>query len=481
MSDRKRSLSAALYAVTTLIALYLGYSLNLWRATDYRQYTDGPYAFMQHEEMLGPQGGDEGLLTFDRFSESLVLGRLVASRDHGLFSWGGFTGWFTGDPGYPYAADPIQFRTAYQYKLYLDESLTGQPQTYDVYQSQLGGQAFFLGVLDGVLPFGSTTKLKFYYHLMAALTAGVFVLILLWFYREFGTIAGWLLTAFLCLSCYPTLYAKSIFWILWAFYVPFLCMLRFYEREERANGAFSLRSLLVLMFAAMSLKLFLTGCDYVTVALVMAWVPQCYYAIKNRWTRKRFVHCALVSLTACVLALCVFFVALSFQHVLAGETFLDGVNRIGDRFLARTHGDTLRLTEELGAREPATAPALLRWFFTVPVVFDFRGMGVGLVMGMKSLMAPLVLLTLGWAALFCRGPRDALPRAKRVALVATLWISALAPCSWFVVFKSHSDVHRSIVGIVWYMPFLLYGAAIVGVTLDAVVTRFRIGRRLFPA
>lgn len=481
MFDRKRSLSMALYVVTTLVALYLGYSLNLWRATDYRRYTDGPYAFMQHEEMLGPQGREESLLTFDRFSESLVLGRLVASRDYGLLSWGGFTGWFTDDPGHLYAVDPIQFRTAHQYKLYLDESRKGQPQTYEVYQSQLGGQAFLLGVLDGVLPFGSTAKLKFYYHLMAALSAAVLVLILLWFYREFGAIAGWLLTVFLCLSCYPTLYAKSIFWILWSFYVPFLCMLRFYEREERANRASSLWALFVLMFVAILAKFFLTGCDYVTVALVMAWVPQCYYAIKNRWTRKRFVWRAFVSLTACVLALCVFFVALSFQHVLAGETFLDGVNRIGDRFLARTHGGTPGVTTELGGREPAGGLALLRWFFTVPVVFDFRGMGLGLVMGMKSLMAPLVGLTLGWAVLLCRGPGDVQSRAKRVALVATLWISALAPCSWFLVFKSHSDVHRTIVGIVWYMPFLLYGVALVGVSLEAVVRRLRIGRRLFPA
>lgn len=481
MSDSKRSFAAVAYAVTTLVALYLGYALNLWRATDYRRYTDGPYAFMRQPELLGPTWRDSGEPTFDRFSESLVLGRLVASRDHGLLSWGGFTGWFIDSSGHSYPVTSTQYRTAYQYKLYLDASIQSEPKSYRTYRSQLGGQAFLLSVLDGVLPWGGTTKLKLYYHLMAVLTAGCFVLILLWFYREFGAVAGWLLTVFLCLSCYPTLYAKSICWILWAFYIPFLCVLRFCEREARADRRFSLWTLFVLVFAAMLVKLFLNGCEYITVVVVMACVPLCYYAIKNRWTRMRFGQCTMVSLAACGLAVCVFFVALSLQHVLAGETFLAGMNRIVGRFLARTHGPGTGLARELGTREPATVLSLLRWYFSVPVIVDLRAMGLDSVLGMKSLMAPLVVLSVGWGGYVCRGSNGAAPRRKVVALLATAWISVLAPCSWFVLFKGHSDVHRSIVGIVWYMPFLLYSVALMGVALDGLLRRLGIVGRACPA
>jgi len=55
------------------------------------------------------------------------------------------------------------------------------------------------------------------------------------------------------------------------------------------------------------------------------------------------------------------------------------------------------------------------------------------------------------------------------ALLITLWLSMLAPCSWFVIFKGHSDVHRALASIVWYMPFMFYGIALLGVTLDALI------------
>jgi len=48
------------------------------------------------------------------------------------------------------------------------------------------------------------------------------------------------------------------------------------------------------------------------------------------------------------------------------------------------------------------------------------------------------------------------------ALVGTTWFSILAPLSWFVLFKAHSDVHTHMNFLVWQMPFTLFGFAVVG-------------------
>jgi hypothetical protein len=51
---------------------------------------------------------------------------------------------------------------------------------------------------------------------------------------------------------------------------------------------------------------------------------------------------------------------------------------------------------------------------------------------------------------------------KTLALITTLWISILAPISWFVIFKSHSFIHTHMNFIVWYMPFMLLGYVLIG-------------------
>ena len=51
---------------------------------------------------------------------------------------------------------------------------------------------------------------------------------------------------------------------------------------------------------------------------------------------------------------------------------------------------------------------------------------------------------------------------KNIALTITLWISILAPLSWFVIFKSHSYIHTHMNFIVWYMPFMLFGFVLIG-------------------
>ena len=51
---------------------------------------------------------------------------------------------------------------------------------------------------------------------------------------------------------------------------------------------------------------------------------------------------------------------------------------------------------------------------------------------------------------------------RNIALIATCWVSILAPLSWFILFKSHSYIHTHMNCIVWYMPFALFGYALIG-------------------
>jgi len=53
---------------------------------------------------------------------------------------------------------------------------------------------------------------------------------------------------------------------------------------------------------------------------------------------------------------------------------------------------------------------------------------------------------------------------QQLALAAMTWVSILAPLSWFIIFKGHAYAHTHMDHIVWYMPFMLLGAALTGST-----------------
>ena len=73
---------------------------------------------------------------FDKGSESLVVGRLVWTKQNGFFSDGGLLG--TGDAATPIIAEP---EFDYQYETYFsDKKFT----TYTVYKSQSGGAGMAL-------------------------------------------------------------------------------------------------------------------------------------------------------------------------------------------------------------------------------------------------------------------------------------------------------------------------------------------------
>lgn len=58
-----------------------------------------------------------------------------------------------------------------------------------------------------------------------------------------------------------------------------------------------------------------------------------------------------------------------------------------------------------------------------------------------------------------------LGESKYLALLATTFLSAICPLSWYVIFKEHSFWHPQIDFIIWYMPFLLLGFGLIGVAI----------------
>ena len=75
VSSRVRRLAAALFLTATVVVLFLGFYRNEWSVVREKRFRE-----------------------FQLDSESLVIARMVESRQHGILSQNGLLGWGDADP-----------------------------------------------------------------------------------------------------------------------------------------------------------------------------------------------------------------------------------------------------------------------------------------------------------------------------------------------------------------------------------------------
>ena len=141
----------------SILLLFLGFYVNLWRAAK-------PAWFENHQ----------------RDTEAHIMGRMVKSRQDGIFSAGGLNGdgIIEGIPKQWESASGLQR----QYIAYLNDlSYDG----FSTYNSQPGGQGMVFSLFDKLLPLPPNVKLQFFYVLTALLTAIAVSSLISWFYQEF--------------------------------------------------------------------------------------------------------------------------------------------------------------------------------------------------------------------------------------------------------------------------------------------------------
>ena len=255
--------------------LCLGFLFNAWRVAE-----------------------QEWFDTHQRDTESLIIGRMVKSRQDGIFSVGGLTGagittniqqeWIS-------ASQIDRQYIAYLNRLTFDE--------FSPYMSQPGGQGIIFSLLDRFIPLSPRIKLWAFYVLTALLSAIALTLIVNWFYEVFGGWVAIFVTGSAVLSQWLTVFGKNLWWSLWAFYVPMVIVL-YYLKRHRDPASRQFIRLGILIFIAVSIKCFINGYEYITTTLVMMMVPFVYYVILDKWSRRQCVKWTLAAGLGSGVAIC---------------------------------------------------------------------------------------------------------------------------------------------------------------------------------
>lgn len=430
--------------VLSMYLLFRGFCTNAWRVAA------GDW-FQSHQ----------------RDMESFVLGRIVATRQQGMFSYGGLTGWGNTEscPRGGCIGGP-------QYEAFLQDTPLIR---FTPYLSQTGGQAMLLGLLDQALSIPPTAKLDLFHGLTSLLAALALTLIVLWFSLEFGLTAGLFVLGSTVLSQWLTVFGRNLWWSIWAFYLPML-VLAFYLRGRTARPPWCALSSVV--FPTILLKCTINGYEYITTTIVMMLMPLVYYGLARRWGLRNLLVGLLVAAAASLMAVLVSVAILSAQIAAVKGTFADGPAYLFYTLAKRTYADPALFPSEYQASLRAGVlevllPYLRGYFFNlnnwwiVPSAFVTRFL-------FKIRYLYLIGLFCGAGLLLWQvdvRSRQDRSRQGDLALVWTTWLSILAPLSWLVIFKAHSSIHTHMNFLVWQMPYTLFGFALTGVTIQRVAKR----------
>lgn len=426
--------------IVSILLLFFGFFSNTWQVADQEW-------FKNHQ----------------KGTESLVMGRMVKSRQDGIFSAGGLNGWGTpkkvNQEWIPSSERGPQY-TAYLYNFSIEN--------YSTYNSQHGGQGMIFSLLDKLIPVSSTIKFWSFYVLTSLLTAVALTFIISWFYEEFGGCVAIFVIASVVFSGWLTVFGKNLWWSTWAFYLPMLAVMYFLKRNRELDNRLIVRFGL-LIFVTVSIKCFINGYEYMTTTLVMMVVPWVYYAIIDKWNRVQLLKMCLGTIIGSGVAVFLSLIMLCIQIGVVKGGFLDGIDHVFYSIGKRTHGEAQDF--------PAIYAASLK-ASTIGVVFTYIN-GVFLDLNnfishqnsfisnylLKIRYSYLIIVFLFVSVLqFLRCDTKIAPEKSPSyrALIYTTWFSILAPLSWFVIFKGHSFIHTHMSFLLWQMPFTLFGFAVVG-------------------
>jgi hypothetical protein len=396
--------------------------------------------------------------------ESFIIGRIVKSSRDGVFSAGGLTG-LVGPEATPPNTESPNYR--FQSQAYLN-SLPFQ--TYSIYKSQIGAQGMIFGSLNSILPFPPADKLSIFHAIASLASALMLSLVIFWFYREFGTTVGVVVLAGTALSQWLVVFAHSLWWSTWAFYLPMAAVM-FYVCRPQAAGNFSFLKFGALAFIAVMGKCFFNGYEYITTALVMMVVPFLYVCVREQTSLRFFLKGLATAVVASCLAILGSMTILCFQISVVEGSLLTGVDHILFSLLGRTYANPQDFpagyTAGLQANPIDVVASYLRGIYLdlnhyVRVPSDFV---TNFFFQTRYLYLILLFAASSVLLLYLVRKASVETRRRALALAAAMGFSILAPLSWLIIFKAHSYVHTFMNNIVWQMPFTIYGFAVCGLAL----------------
>ncbi|MGQ0286878.1 hypothetical protein ACT2CV_06710 [Pasteurellaceae bacterium 22721_9_1] len=375
-----------------------------------------------------------------RDSEALVISKILESERNGLFSHMGFMGNYTEGPKNIGYIDNAPYNIPINGK-------------YGVYSSSFGLQGIFYSLLDqtqqklGV----ESPELRLFYNKLftSILSALLFSIIALFFYQYFGIISSLTYLVTMIFSGWLIVFANNLYWMLFLIYLPCIVTAYFSVREDK-TGKWNTYTVCGFTFLAVFIKC-LAGYEYISTILITMLIPLVFFSIKNSLRLNEFISRSLKISFAGVIGF-LFALAIHFTQLMYySGGFKNAKAVLMSIILKRTHGNPDDFTYNA-----TLAYSLKTDLFSVLVLYIKKQLVFGVSAG--SIILGVLIISLLNVVLMRTHPL----KKNNYAFLASLWLSLLAPLSWYILAKGHSHIHHHINYLLWYVPFLLLVSAYIG-------------------
>jgi hypothetical protein len=388
---------------------------------------------------------------YDETSEASVIGRLARAAADGFF--------VNTDLGVnldPQQLDVEPYNYSRQVRYFEHPELIHRlGLDWAPYPSHFALQGYVFAAIDLINPLPRGMRISFYHFLASLFTAGVLVWMAAILRSKFGWAAfiGFLLPA--ALEPMFSGLAPNLCWFAgsWLLPLPFGMLLADEDDAQRR------RVLLVLVFLAFLVR-FLSGYEF-TSTIILATAVGCLLTVKER--PDQFRHVLRNASWVVAAGVTAFIVAALAQAAKQGG-FAVFAQKAANRIL----GDAGSLQDQLilGKFEPIGA---VIWLYLggnyVTLIKSF-----GFFLAFIAMNAILILLDERFNWFYGKG------RRRLQVLALAVLASFAAPLSWFVLGKGHSFDHLPYDLIMWYVPTIPLGFAMLGVAIVDFVEYLRLKR-----
>lgn len=414
--------------LATLI-LWLNFSAHILSTLPLKKYLDGEFP-----------------------SERFVFSRLVYDLQNGTQAQGGFM------LRYYHANDLYKSVDRDDYADFKKRLNEGENQT-EIYLSHYGLQDDLVFPIWKALEWVKEKKLEnskpdsrwhkrlqtldyYYYNLIAQtivalINALVFAAFLLWAAKQFSVKHAWLTLGLMILTL-PVLgfYGRSLWWMMWSWFVPMLIVLwGLYRNQNAPTGWIKTAATGILAGTAICIKT-LMGYEFVAPIMIATMMPVVFYAVLHRWNWKAWFGRSFI-IGLFVLAGVLGAIALHWQAL--KDFGVDPTEAIQTRYEMRAYGgDAVSLQGEMLKSTQAS----------------FLGVVLSYLISTKELAIPQILFMtpfLMWLWRNKKTARDALSNA----FIAVAAAGFLAGLSMLVILKGHAYIHGFDI-VIWCIPLNLF-------------------------
>ncbi len=426
------------------------------------------FSFYNNQWKVAPE---ERYEQFEPYGEAHIVGKLARAEKDGVFYRSGFLG-----VNYDKNLYSVDFENDSKnrenrpyidinYDMYLDQlayytEKKDLTDGYYPYLSFTGGQGIVYSSLSQISPFNKDTNYILFRVINCALLAFCLLLFFAWVYRSFGLMAATITFILTFLSQWIVLFCgNGLWWALWSFFLPFIVPLLLLEKQcKNPHGTSDMKIFLSITFTIF-LKCFFTGFEFITTTLCIAFCPIIYYHILRQSTLKEFILFTFKSGIAVIGGLLIYMLVYILQLSSLFGDLCKGIEYLIDSYSTRTEFSDDSFVGNI--------------IYILATYFGGESFSWGfLQFGFKFKFIYTLAIIAAFGIIMYLLTRN-IENRKYKALLTASFISLACPLSWYLIFRQHATWHIHLDYIVWYMPTLLLGFAIVGVGVSLIVKRIK--------